>query len=76
LDEKAKAADALSAVIKVSPKNSDAHYILGIIYKEQKKYPEAFAEFKTVAELNPGNVEVSGKVQETESLIGSKNLEK
>lgn len=66
LGKLAEAEEALKAAVKVKDDNSDAHYILGVIYKEQKRNSEALTEFRRVLELNPGNEDVLGKISELE----------
>lgn len=69
LNEKERAGEVLNVVIQKSPNISDAHYILGLIYKDQGRYDESLVEFKKVLELNPGNADVSQKIKELEELI-------
>lgn len=58
-----KAVDALSIVVKVDPRYSDAHYALGLAYEAVKDVSQAKAEYKKVLELNPGNTEVRARLQ-------------
>lgn len=72
LKEYAAAEEVLGAVIAKNEDNSDAHYVLGIVYKDQKKNDQALAEFKTVLQSNPGNEDVTDKIAELEkSVAGS-----
>ncbi len=68
LDDKEKAAAILSIVAEKKPELSDTHYILGIIYMEDKRNSEALAEFQKVLDLNPGNTEIMNKIKELEGL--------
>ena len=66
--EKDKAKEALAPVISADAENPDAHYILGTIYKEEKKYKEALDEFKIVAKSSPDDESVTANIKELENL--------
>lgn len=69
LGEMSDAESALKSALKVNADSSDAHYILGVIFKEQHRNPEALEQFKAVLALNPGNKDVEGKISELEGYI-------
>jgi tetratricopeptide (TPR) repeat protein len=68
-----KAKNALLEVVSesVDPNNADAHYILGTIYKEEKKYAEALEEYKIVEKFNPDNKGLQEVIKEVENLIAN-----
>lgn len=68
-----KAKNALQQVISenVDPNNADAHFILGTIYKEEKKYAEALEEFKVVEKFNPDNAGLKDAIKSVEDLIAN-----
>ncbi len=54
VDERARAAEQLRALIQDNPANAGAHYFLGAIAAEEKRWPEAIAYFHRVLLLQPG----------------------
>ncbi|MFA6897001.1 MAG: tetratricopeptide repeat protein [Patescibacteria group bacterium] len=71
LGEKDKAKGALLQVVadNVDPKNADALYILGAIYKEEKNYSEALNAFRTIEKSNPDNKGLKKSISDVESLM-------
>jgi tetratricopeptide (TPR) repeat protein len=71
LEQKEKATEILNIIININPNISDAHYILGLIYNDQKRFGDALMEFDAVLELNPGNRDVMEKIEDIEKLMQS-----
>lgn len=71
--EYAQAEEILLAVIAKNPDNSDAHYVLGVVYKDQKKYEQSLSEFKKVLSANRNSEDVSDKISELERLVSDKS---
>ncbi|MFA7171061.1 MAG: tetratricopeptide repeat protein [Candidatus Paceibacterota bacterium] len=70
LGEMSDAERVLMSALNISKDNSDAHYILGAIYKEQGRKEEALEQFGKVLEFNPGSEDVKGKISELEEGTG------
>lgn len=57
-----KSVDQLKTVLDLDPKNSQAHYLLALVYSGQKKYDLAAREYenvlKTASKHDPDNLEI------------------
>jgi tetratricopeptide (TPR) repeat protein len=68
----AEAATKLQKLAEVDPNFWVTHLILGRVYIQQRKYPEAIAEFEKGKELSHGNSEAIGSIGYTAALAGDK----
>ena len=50
----------LQQALAFDPTNDRAHYNLGMVYKDQKKWSEAIASFENAAKYAPDNLELPG----------------
>jgi tetratricopeptide (TPR) repeat protein len=48
----------LEQLIKMEPRNSDAHFLLGIVFSDVKQFERAVIEFNHALELDPNNLNV------------------
>ena len=48
----------LEKVVSLRPDNSNARYILGLVYDEKGEKDKAIEQFEMVASFNPDNLEV------------------
>jgi tetratricopeptide (TPR) repeat protein len=59
-------------IIKINPRNSNARYSLGLIYKREGDNEKALREFEFVLAMNPGNSDVMEKIDELKKLVEEK----
>jgi tetratricopeptide (TPR) repeat protein len=59
-------------IIKINPRNSNARYSLGLIYKREGNNEKALREFEFVLAMNPGNSDVMKKIDELKELVSGK----
>ena len=69
MGEDDKARDELERVTKAVPDNLLANKLLGDIYLEVKRYPEALKRYQLVQMLTPTDQEVVGNIQKIESIL-------
>ena len=62
----------LQKALELDPNLWVSHLMLGKVYTQQRKYPEAIAEFTTARELSHGNSEAIGSIGYVEALAGEK----
>ena len=67
-----KSARAAGEDIRTRSKFLIAHLTLGKVYTQQRKYPEAMAEFAKAKELSRGNSEAIGSIGYVSGLMGDK----
>jgi tetratricopeptide (TPR) repeat protein len=53
MDETEKAVDKLNSAVKLNPKFSLAHSLLGDVYQERQEYEESADSYEKATELNP-----------------------
>jgi tetratricopeptide (TPR) repeat protein len=58
-----RAENILLAVIEEDPRNVEAHFVLGTLYKSAGLSGRAAAQFKTVLQLDPRNVDASAALR-------------
>jgi serine/threonine-protein kinase len=66
-----EARDLLEKTITLGPNFWVAHLTLGKVFAQQRKYPEAIAEFTKAKELSHGNSEAIGSIGYVEALRGN-----
>jgi TolB-like protein/class 3 adenylate cyclase/Flp pilus assembly protein TadD len=66
-----EARDLLEQTIRLGPNFWAAHLTLGKVFAQQRKYPEAIAEFTRAKELSHGNSEAIGSIGYVEALRGN-----
>jgi len=62
----------LQKVLELDPDFWITHLVLGKVYIQQRKYPEAIAEFGKARQLSHGNSEAIGSIGYVEALMGDK----
>jgi TolB-like protein/Flp pilus assembly protein TadD len=62
----------LEKTFELDPNFWIAHLTLGKVYTQQRKYPEAMAEFAKARELSRGNSEAIGSIGYVSGLMGDK----
>jgi tetratricopeptide (TPR) repeat protein len=72
MGEKDKAKNALNSVIAIDQNNADAHFILGSLLRDDKKYAEALQEFQKVSAFNADNDKLKQAITETQALLDGK----
>jgi TolB-like protein/Flp pilus assembly protein TadD/class 3 adenylate cyclase len=68
----AEALDRLQKVVDLDPNFWVTHLMLGKVYTQQRKYPEAIEEFGKARELSRGNSEAIGSIGYASALAGDK----
>ena len=62
----------LQKVLELDPDFWITHLVLGKVYIQQRKYPEAIAEFGKARQLSHGNSEAIGSIGYVDALMGDK----
>jgi tetratricopeptide (TPR) repeat protein len=62
-----KAEEAFSAITKLVPNHSNAHFSLNLVYQKKGEIDKAIAELEKVLELNPGNQQVTKLLNDLKS---------
>ncbi len=62
-EDRKRAVSLWEAVVRLDPRNSNALYSLGYWYESLGKKEQARSYYQKVAELNPGNAEISAKLK-------------
>ena len=60
-------------IIRIEPNNSNARYSLGLIYEKEENNQAALKEFEFVLSLNPGNEEVTERVDKLKKIVEKGN---
>ena len=68
--EQFRAAEASGKLIRLP--TGITHLVLGKVYIQQRKYPEAIAEFGKARQLSHGNSEAIGSIGYVDALMGDK----
>ena len=71
-----KSLDLLHRAIRVNPEIRIAHVDLGAIYVEQKRYPEALAEFRTAVKLDPNQPDAHFRLGRLYQAMGNASAAK
>ncbi|MEA2097625.1 MAG: tetratricopeptide repeat protein, partial [Patescibacteria group bacterium] len=70
-----KAKNIFLEIIRLQPRNLNAHYSLGLIYEKEENYKDALREFEAVFLLNSDNKKVVEKIDKLKKLIEEKSKE-
>ncbi|NOQ68081.1 tetratricopeptide repeat protein [Patescibacteria group bacterium] len=68
-----KAKNLFLKIAKINSTHSNARYSLGLIYEKEGEYELALREFEIVSAMNPGNEEVTERVDKLKKIVEKEN---
>jgi tetratricopeptide (TPR) repeat protein len=70
-EDRAGAEKAFQSALALSPESARAHFMLGLLYMDSNRNPEAIREYRAVLKINPANVEAAANLQKLEFLTSN-----